>query len=555
MSSGKLKWWQKTIVYEAYVKSFLDTKGAGTGTIAGVTRKLDYLKSLGVGAIWLTPVFASPMCDNGYDVSNYCAINPDFGTLDDMDQLFAEARERGMRIVLDLVLNHTSDQCAWFSASFASRTGDYADWYIWRDPKPDGSAPTNWRSVFGGPAWTYCPARGQYYLHTFARQQPDLNWENPAVRQAMYRAANFWLDRGAGGFRIDSISYLKKPAFRDCPPDGADGLAGIDDATANTPGVLDFVKEFNAQVLAGRDVFAVGEANRVHASQLSEWLGKAKALDMVFEFTHLQLISGKKEVWCLAPEWELADLKRALADTERRTARNGWPPIFFECHDQPRSVSNFFEPDVDQAAAAKALACVLLTLRGTPFIYQGEELGLANAQWPDLESFDDPLTRGQYQRALDEGFSPDEALDVVRRFGRDNARTPMQWDANPNAGFTAGTPWLPVHGDYARQNVQVESADPASVLNWYRRLARLRAEHAEFIDGDFHLQMRTDQRVFAFSRENAHARAMVLVNFSSEVAEYRASLVRGASLLADSVGGGVPGRLAPLQAVIYERVR
>ncbi|MGI6535271.1 MAG: glycoside hydrolase family 13 protein [Eggerthellaceae bacterium] len=555
MALGKLKWWQKTIVYEAYVKSFLDTKGTGTGTIAGITRKLDYLKSLGVGAVWLTPVFASPMRDNGYDVADYRAINPDFGTLADMDELFAQAQAHDMRIVLDLVLNHTSDECAWFRASSASRSGDKADWYIWRDPKPDGSAPTNWRSVFGGPAWTYCPARGQYYLHTFAREQPDLNWENPVVRQAMYDVANFWLDRGAGGFRIDSISYLKKPAFRDCPPDGADGLAGIDDATANTPGVLDFVKEFNAQVLAGRDVFAVGEANRVHANELSGWLGKAKALDMVFEFTHLQLISGKQEVWCLAPEWELADLKRALADTERRTARNGWPPIFFECHDQPRSVSNFFEPDVDRSAAAKALACVLLTLRGTPFIYQGEELGLANAQWPCLESFDDALTMGQYQRALDEGFSPDEALDVVRRFGRDNARTPMQWDAGPNAGFTAGTPWLPVHGDFAQQNVQVESADPTSVLNWYRLLARLRAEHSELIDGDFHMQMRTDQRVFAFSRENSHARAVVLANFSSEPAMYRESLVKGAVLLADSAGGAVPGHLAPLQAVVYECVR
>lgn len=558
MSSGKLKWWQKTIVYEVYVKSFLDTKGAGTGTIAGVTRKLDYLKSLGVGAVWLTPVFASPMCDNGYDVSDYRAINPDFGSMDDMDELFAQARARNMRIVLDLVLNHTSDQCAWFRESSAGRSGDKADWYIWRDPKPDGGAPTNWRSVFGGSAWTYCPARGQYYLHTFARQQPDLNWENPATRQAMYDVANFWLDRGAGGFRIDSISYLKKPAFRDCPPDGADGLAGIDDATANTPGVLDFVKEFNSRVLAGRDVFAVGEANRVHANELSSWLGKAKALDMVFEFTHLQLVSGKREVWCLAPEWELADLKRALANTERRTARNGWPPIFFECHDQPRSVSNFFEPNANRRAAAKALACVLLTLRGTPFIYQGEELGLANAYWPSLENFDDALTLGQYRRALDEGFSPAAALDAVRRFGRDNARTPMQWDAGPNAGFTTGAPWLPVHGDFAQQNVQAESADPASVLNWYRLLARLRSEHAELIDGDFHLLMRTDRRVFAFSRENAHARAVVLANFSSEPARYRPSLAEGADLLADSAaddGPAVPGCLKPLQAVIYERAR
>ena len=565
MAAGKLKWWQKTLVYEVYVKSFLDTRGAGTGTIAGSPPSSITCNRWGGRPVADARV-RSPMVDNGYDVSDFCAIDPSFGTMDDMDRLIAQAGQRGIRIVLDLVLNHTSEECPWFMASAASRTGAYADWYIWRDPAPDGGAPTNWRSVFGGPAWEYVPARGQYYLHTFAKEQPDLNWENPAVRDAMCQVGTFWLDRGAGGFRIDSVSYLKKPAFTDGPADGTDGLAGIDLACANTPGVLDFVKEFYTRVLAGRDVFAVGEANRVRARELAQWVGRARALDMVFEFSHLQLIMGDGEVWCRAPAWQLADLKRVLADDERRTARQGWLPVFFECHDQPRAVSNFFAPCVDRQAAAKALACVLLTLRGTPFIYQGQELGLTNAQWPGLSSFDDGLTRGQYQRARDEGFSADAALDVVRRFSRDNARTPMQWNGGPNAGFTTGTPWLPVHADYRQQNAAGEDADLCSVLNWYRFLACLRLEHSELVDGDFHLLLRTDAQVFAYARENRTARAVVLVNFTDAPATYRASLVGGMRLIADfraavdaqpgSAAGAtetLPGVLAPLQAVVYER--
>lgn len=552
-SLDQLKWWQKTIVYEAYVKSFYDTRGAGTGTIKGITCKLDYLRSLGVGAIWITPVCASPMMDNGYDVADYRAINPLFGTMDDMDELIAEARARGIRIVMDLVLNHTSDQCAWFRASAASRTGEKADWYVWRDPAPDGGAPTNWRSVFGGSAWEYCPARGQYYLHTFAKQQPDLNWENPAVRDEMCAIGNFWLDRGVGGFRIDAVSYLKKPAFENAPADGADGLVGIDAVAANTPGVLDFVKEFNARVLAGRDVFAVGEANRVHADELPDWVAHGDALNMVFEFSHLQLICGEKEVWCHAPAWQLADFKRVLAEDERTCAHGGWMPIFFECHDQPRSVSNLFDRGVGTRAAAKALGCVLLTMRGTPFIYQGEELGFANARWHDLSNFNDALTVGQYQRALDEGFSPERALDVVRRFSRDNARTPMQWTAGPNAGFTTGTPWMPVHHDFAAVNVEAESADPHSVLNWYRKLARLRRGHAELVDGSFRMLLEGDPQIFAYEREDAQARAVVLVNLSTQHASYPVQLVEGMRPIAAANGKPKPGALKPLQAVIYEQ--
>lgn len=329
-----LKWWQQTAVYQIYPRSFQDTTGSGEGDIAGVTRHLDYLKKLGVGAIWLTPVYPSPMVDNGYDISDYTAIDGRYGTIEDMDTLIAEGKKRDIRVVMDLVYNHTSDQHAWFQESKRSRTNDKADWYIWRDAKEDGSAPTNWRSIFGGSAWTWCEERQQYYLHTFAVEQPDLNWENPAVRQALYDAANFWIAKGVGGFRIDAIVYIKKPAvFTDGPVDGADGLSSIHKMIANTPGILDFLHEFRRKVFDGHDIFTVAEANGVTPADLPQWVGKDGAFSMLFEFSHVNLEFPDDEVWCRAEKWPLTKLKKALSDSQQATAANGWYPIFFENHD------------------------------------------------------------------------------------------------------------------------------------------------------------------------------------------------------------------------------
>jgi len=551
-TAADLAWWQKTIAYEVYPKSFLDTRGQGTGTIAGITSKLDYLASLGVGAIWITPFYKSPMVDNGYDVQDYYQIDPSFGTMEDMDELIARGREKGIRVVMDLVFNHTSEECAWFKESRKSREGDYADWYIWRDAKPDGSAPTNWRSIFGGSAWEWCEERQQYYLHTFAPQQPDINWENPAVRKVLFDVANFWADKGAGGFRIDAITYIKKPAvFADGPADGEDGMYAVHAATANTPGILDFLHEFKAAVRDGRDIFMVGEANGVAADELGDWVGANGVFDLLFEFSHTHIPMGEAEIWCKPAQWKLTDLKHVLTASQKATATNGWYPAFFENHDQPRSTVNFFRCEGSTAAKAKALGTVLLMQRGTPFLYQGEELGYSNRVWGSIDEFDDLQTRSQYEFALTEGFTPEQALAACNRFSRDNARTPMQWDASANAGFTTGTPWLPVHADYAEVNVEAESADPDSVLNWYRRLAELRLSRDELLAGSYEELMADSEQIYAYRRAGETSTAVMLANLSDEAATYDAALVEGLELLAGTHGTTELGTLRPLEAVVF----
>ena len=355
-----MKWWQKTIAYEIYPRSFYDTQGKGTGTLQGIIEKLPYLQSLHIGALWITPVFRSPMIDNGYDVADYTDIDPMFGEMKDMDQLIQEGKKYDIRIVLDLVFNHTSDQCPWFLESKKDRTNQYSDWYIWKDPKPDGSAPTNWRSIFGGSAWTYCKERNQYYLHTFAVQQPDLNWADAQVRKALADVANFWLDKGAGGFRMDAVTYIKKPeVFADGPVDANDGMSAIHPLTANQPGILDYLHEFKDRTVKGKDVFTVGEANGVETDELPQWVGKDGVFDMIFSFDHVHVPLGKAEEWCYAPEWKLSELKQALNNIEKSTGE-GWCPVFFENHDSPRSVNNFFTCEGSYADKAEALKIRLL---------------------------------------------------------------------------------------------------------------------------------------------------------------------------------------------------
>ncbi|MBP3883415.1 MAG: alpha-glucosidase, partial [Olsenella sp.] len=548
---GQLKWWQDTVVYEAYPKSFLDTSGQGTGTIAGITEKLDYLASLGVGAIWLTPVFRSPMRDNGYDVADYFDIDPRFGTMADMERLIAEARTRNIRIVMDLVMNHTSSENAWFAESASSRENDKSDWYIWRDARPDGGAPTNWRGIFGGSAWTWSEARQQYYLHTFADFQPDLNWECPAMRAELFRVARFWLEKGVGGFRMDAITYIKKPELRDGAPDASDGLSDIHAATANTEGILDFLREFRREVLEGTDAFVVGEANGVEPKDLPLWVGDEGVFDMVFEFGHVKVPLGGTEIWYRPADWRLTDLKRALSASQEATAHNGWYPIYLENHDQPRSPDHFLPAAGDKRAAAKVLGCVLMTLRGAPFLYQGEELGMTNVAWPSIDDYDDVSSRNQYEMALAAGLSEAEALACVHAYSRGNARTPMQWDASENAGFTTGVPWLPVHDDYASQNVEAEDGDPASVLSWYRSLARLRRDLPVLVAGDYRELLAESEEVYAFERTYGTERAVVLANFSEGGVSFDASLVEGLKVALGTHEAPKAGTLRPLEAVVY----
>ena len=559
---SELKWWQKTNVYEIYVNSFQDTNGDGYGDLNGVAQHLDYLKELGVGAFWLTPVFASPMKDNGYDVADYYEINPLYGTNADMDKLIKEAEDKGIKIVMDLVFNHTSDQCEWFKKSEKNKDNPYSDWYIWRDAKPDGSAPNNWRSIFGGSAWTWSEERGQYYLHTFAETQPDLNWENKEVRQALYDVANYWVDKGCGGFRMDAIPYIKKPAdFSDGTPDDADGMVSIHDMTANTEGILDYLKEFKENVQAGHDIFTVGEANGVPVSDLHKWVGDNGVFDMLFEFGHVNLEFDGAEVWCKAKDWKLTDFKKALSENQAVTATNGWYPIFFENHDKARSVSHYFPEDADPVLAGRAMGTALLTLRGTPFIYEGEELGYKNIKWPSINDYNDLSSYSQYQTALDDGYSEAEAMEFVYRFSRDNARTPMQWNGEENAGFTDGKPWLPIHEDYKTENAESEASDQKSVLNWYRQLVKFRNDNPVLIDGEYREIMTDSEQVYSFVRQNGDKKYIVAINYSGETVDLDLSdagvsdpsslTIALSSYMDISDEPADAGKLRPYEAVVF----
>ncbi len=546
-----MKWWQKITAYELYPKSFKDTTGSGSGDIRGIIEKLDYLEDLGIQAVWITPVFKSPMVDNGYDISDYCAIDSSFGTMEDMEELIKKADEHGIKIVMDLVFNHSSDRHEWFIESKSSKDNPKADWYIWR-PARDGKEPTNWRSIFGGSAWTWCPERQEYYLHTFASQQPDLNWANPDVRQALCDCANFWVDKGVGGFRIDAIPYIKKPdVLKDGKPDGQDGMVSVHDMTVNQDGILDYLREFKQKVTEGKDIFTVAEANGVKADDLKYWVGKDGVFDMLFEFSHVNLEFDGAETWCYPKKWKLTDFKRALFASQAATRDNGWYPIFFENHDKPRSVSHYFSADCDPVEAAKALAVLQMTLRGTPFIYQGQELGYTNVRFNDIDDYDELNSRAQYEFALQEGFNRDEAMDFVARFSRDNARTPMQWDTSENAGFTSGKPWLPVHEDYAQCNASTETEDPDSVLSWYKTLNQLRKDHPEFIEGSFEPLLEDDENIIAYKRIGDKT-AIVLINFSNKEVSFDPAIIAGATPVLSSNKEVEPNILKPNQAIVLE---
>lgn len=528
----------------------MDSNGDGVGDINGVTSKLDYLKSLNVGALWLTPVYASPMVDNGYDVSNFYEINPLYGTMADMDNLIAEADKRGIKIVMDLVFNHTSDECEWFKESRKSRDNAKSDWYIWRDK------PNNWRGIFGGSVWEWCEERKQYYMHTFAKQQPDLNWENPAVRNALYDIANFWIKKGVGGFRIDAIPYVKKPAgFCDGMPDANDGMVSVHTMTVNTEGILDFLREFKSRVTEGTDVFTVAEANGVGPKDLKFWVGREGAFDMLFEFGHLHDV----ELWCKPSPYGIMDFKKALIASQKATAKNGWYPVFFENHDKPRCVNNFFSERVAKDArlsqlAAKAIATLMMTLRGTPFLYEGQEIGMTNVQWNSIDKYDEVNSKAQYKFAIEEGHSPEQAMEFVNRFSRDNARTPMQWNANVNAGFTTGKPWLSLNDNFAIVNVANEEKDSASVLNYYRKLIKLRSEKSALNSGDLTALIPEDEQILAYIRGGE---ITVLVNLSEMEAAFDAELVASQKRLISNYDDEFMtlGVLRPLEAVIYEYER
>jgi oligo-1,6-glucosidase len=522
-------WWRSAVVYQIYPRSFSDSNGDGIGDLRGIRQRLGYLQQLGVDVLWLSPIYPSPQDDNGYDISDYQAIDPTFGTMAEFDDLLADVHRRGMKLVMDLVVNHTSDEHPWFIESRSSRHSPKRDWYWWRPGRPDaagapparGFPPTNWTSFFSGPAWEFDEATGEYYLHLFSRKQPDLNWENPQVRQAVYAMMRWWLDRGVDGFRMDVINLVSKVLPL------ADG--GFEQYACG-PRIHEYLAEMRAEVFGGRsgDYLTVGEMPGVTVDEAKLFTDPARGeVDMVFQFEHVSLehVGGKFDTKPL----DLRDLKASLGRWQEGLAESGWNSLYWNNHDQPRAVSRFGSDGKHRQRSATALATVLHLHRGTPYIYQGEELGMTNMPTPDRDALRDIESINHYEEALARGDDPLAVLEALGAMGRDNARTPMQWDASAHAGFTSGTPWIPVNPNHTEVNAQAAVADPESVFHHYRRLIELRHREPVVAHGDFTMLLPDHQQVYAFIRTLESEEMLVLANLSDHHAEARIThLVRWA---------------------------
>ena len=519
-------WWKTAVVYQIYPRSFADADGDGIGDLEGVIARLDHVAGLGVDVLWLSPVYPSPQADNGYDISDYQDIDPVFGSLEVFDALLAGVHERGMRLVMDLVVNHTSDEHPWFVESRSSRENPKRDWYWWRPPRPGmgagdpGAEPTNWRSFFSGPVWELDEATGEYYLHLFARKQPDLNWENPEVRRAVHAMMRWWLDRGVDGFRMDVINMISKdPALPDGPVRDAGPLGDGGAHYLCGPRIHEFLQEMHREVFAGREerLLTVGEMPGVTVDQAVLFTDPdRREVDMVFQFEHVSLDQGATK-WDVHP-LRLGDLKASFGRWQAGLAERGWNSLYWNNHDQPRVVSRFGDDGEHRVRSAKLLGTVLHLHRGTPYVYQGEELGMANAPWTGIEDFRDIESLNHYRAAVAAGEDPAAVLVALRAKSRDNARTPMQWDASEHAGFTTGTPWIALNPDHAGVNAEAALADPDSVLHHYRRLIELRHAEPVVAHGDFTMLLPDDERVYAFTRRLDDVELLVLGNFSGEPA-------------------------------------
>ncbi len=523
-------WWKSAVVYQIYPRSFADSDGDGLGDLRGSIGRLDHLAALGVDVIWLSPIYRSPQDDNGYDISDYEDVDPLFGTLADLEELIAGVHERGMRIVMDLVVNHTSDEHPWFVESRSSRDNPKRDWYWWRPPRAGhepgalGAEPTNWGSFFSGTVWEWDEATGEYFLHLFSRKQPDLNWENPAVRQAVYAMMLRWLDRGVDGFRMDVINLISKQVDADGSlPDGVvHGGGSLGDGTPfcmNGPRIHEFLQEMNREVLAGRNLITVAETPGASIADAVRYTDAARGeVNMVFQFEHMgldQVPGGSK--WDLAP-LRLTDLKRNLTAWQEGLAEAGWNSLYWDNHDQPRVVSRFGDDGAHRVPSAKALATVLHLLRGTPYVYQGEEFGMTNAHFTSLAQYQDIESLNWAREAAERGVPEEMILRSLAAKSRDNARTPVQWDVSANAGFTTGTPWLSVNPNHTEVNAAAAVADPDSVFHHYRRLIELRHTLPVVVHGDYRPLLPADEQVFAYVRSLGDERLLVIANLSGEPA-------------------------------------
>lgn len=551
-------WWKEAVVYQIYPRSFMDSNGDGIGDINGITEKLEYLQELGIDVIWLSPVYQSPNDDNGYDISDYQAIMTEFGTMEDFDRMLSRAHELGIKIMMDLVVNHTSDEHAWFVESKKSVDNPYRDFYIWRKGKEDGSEPNNWGSCFSGSAWKYDPQTDMYFLHLFSKKQPDLNWDNPDVREHVFDMMNWWCEKGIDGFRMDVISLISKPEGL---PDGVPGENGYaDSGCANGPHVHEYLKEMNKKVLSHYNLITVGEASGVTLEEAKKYASAdGSELNMVFQFEH---VGSGPEGNNRFGKWDshkmsLPVWKKILSKWQTGLEGKAWNSLFLANHDQPRSVSWFGNDSAEyREISAKMLATCLHMMQGTPYVYQGEELGMCNAYFDKLEDYRDIESLNAYKELTETcGVSHEEMMGYLKRISRDNARTPMQWDDSANAGFTTGTPWIKVNSNYKTVNAKQQTTDPDSVFSYYKELIRLRHENDIIVYGEYELLEPQNEELFIYTRTWNNEQLMVLCNFTDKdvviPAAVMAQIPADAQILISNHVGNLEAVLRPYEARVY----
>ena len=511
------KWWKESVVYQIYPRSFKDSNNDGIGDIIGIISKLDYLKELGIDVIWVCPMYKSPNDDNGYDISDYQDIMDDFGNMEDFDLLLDEVHKRGMKLIIDLVINHTSDEHPWFMESKLSKDSKKRDWYIWRDGK-DGVEPNNWESIFKGSAWQYDENTEQYFLHLFSKRQPDLNWDNEEVRQEIYKMINWWLDKGIDGFRVDAISHIKKePGLIDMENPHNLNYVSSFEKHMNVDGIHEYLEELNKNTFSKYDIMTVGEANGVDASESEMWVGEENGkFNMIFQFEHLNLWGEVGE-----NKFNVKEYKNVLTKWQNALEGKGWNALFIENHDIPRVVSSWGNDNEYLQASAKAFALMYFMQKGTPFIYQGQEIGMTNVRFDSIEKYNDVKSINIYEEKINEGVSVHEALKAVASISRDNARTPMQWDASDYAGFSENTPWIDVNENYKTINVEKQLANKDSVLNFYKDLIKIRKENLSLVYGKYDMILDEDENIYAYTRTLNNDKYVVIVNLSDEKALYK----------------------------------
>ncbi|QPJ85968.1 glucohydrolase [Sarcina sp. JB2] len=513
------KWWHDKVAYQIYPKSFYDTNGDGIGDLKGIINKLDYLKELGIDIIWLSPIYCSPMVDQGYDISDYYNIDPSFGTMDDMETLLKETKKRNMYVIMDLVVNHCSDKHEWFRKALEDPDGEYGEYFYIREGKGN-KPPCNWRSYFGGSVWERIPNTNKYYFHAFAKEQPDLNWENPKVKEEIYKMINWWLDKGLAGFRIDAIINIKKDlSFQDFEADGDDGLCDMSKMLEKVIGIGDMLKELKEETFDKYDAFTVGEVFNAKEGELYKFIGKDGYFSSIFDFDMEVLGQEQSNRWYLNKDFTTNQLRDVIFKSQIEALGIGFKANIIENHDEPRGASRYIIDGECNDISKKALAIIEVMRRGIPFIYQGQEIGMTNNKVDCIDKFNDISTIENYDRAIKEGFSKEEALRLVNKFSRDNARTPFQWDNSINAGFTKGTPWLQVNENYKEINAKLQIDDKDSVLSFYKKLINLRKsnEYKEVVVyGEFIPDLEAYDNVIAFYRKGANKCLMVIINYQNK---------------------------------------